>query len=61
MPDQGQERLITTAEVARLAGVNVRTVRRWCEAGHLVPAARTPGGRRRYRRADVVALVQVAR
>ena len=43
-------------EVARLAGVTIPTVRNWEKAGKLV-AFRTPGGQRRFRLADVQALI----
>lgn len=49
--------LYTTAEVARLAGVDASTVRRWVEKKHLVPAATTPGGHYRFNPADVEELL----
>jgi excisionase family DNA binding protein len=39
-------------EVARCFGVAVSTVRNWEKQG-LVEAIRTPGGQRRFRRADI--------
>jgi excisionase family DNA binding protein len=45
---------MTTAEVAEAFRVDRNTVLRWAKAGSL-PSARTPGGHRRYRRADVLA------
>jgi excisionase family DNA binding protein len=45
---------MTTAEVAETFRVDRNTVLRWAKTGTL-PSARTPGGHRRYRRADVLA------
>jgi len=50
--DSGDE-LLTPREVAELLGVSTVTVGRWARTGALKPAARTPGGQRRYRPADV--------
>lgn len=44
------------ADVAALLGVHPKTVTRWSRAG-ILREVRTPGGHRRYRRADVEALV----
>lgn len=44
--------LISTQEVARLAGVGATAVKRWTEAG-LIHCIRTPGGHRRFPRAEV--------
>lgn len=48
--------LITTGEAADLLHVSVQTVRRWERTGDLA-AVRTPGNQRRFRRADVEALL----
>jgi len=60
MPDDKHDTddyaLIRPAEAARLAGVDIRTLARWVADGKL-PARRTVGGQRRYRRADVIALL----
>lgn len=42
------ESLLTPGEVARLFGVDPKTVSRWADAGRL-EALRTLGGHRRYR------------
>jgi excisionase family DNA binding protein len=47
--------LMTPAQVSRSFGVDPRTVVRWVSAGKLHPV-RTPGGIRRYFRAEVEAL-----
>ncbi|MGH3376344.1 MAG: helix-turn-helix domain-containing protein [Actinoallomurus sp.] len=49
--------LLTPREVAALIGVTVTTVSRWARAEILKPSALTPGGQRRYRRADVLAFL----
>jgi DNA-binding transcriptional MerR regulator len=51
--------LIPTAEVAQLAGVSVRTVHRWVDAGRLTPAVIAPGprGARMFDRRDVALLL----
>ncbi|MEV8630904.1 BldC family transcriptional regulator [Streptosporangium sp. NPDC051023] len=51
------ERLLTPAEVARLFGVDPRTVTRWGREGRL-GSIRTPGGQRRYREGEVRALLR---
>lgn len=48
--------VLTPAEVARLFRVDGKTVARWAKSGQLA-SFRTPGGHRRYRRADVEALM----
>lgn len=48
--------LLAPAQAAALIGVTAETIRRYAEAGRL-PHLVTPGGHRRYRRSDVLALV----
>jgi len=48
--------LMTPAEVAALFGVNPKTVREWAKTGRL-SSIKTPGGHRRYRAAEVYALL----
>jgi excisionase family DNA binding protein len=50
-------KFMTSGEVAALFGVNPRTVARWVDEGRL-PAGRTLGGHRRYKRKDVEALYE---
>jgi excisionase family DNA binding protein len=45
-------RVLTTAEVGRMFGVDPKTVTRWAVAGR-IPSFRTPGGHRRFREDDV--------
>jgi len=45
--------LLTTNEVAHLAGTGATAVKRWADAG-LLPCIRTGGGHRRFVRAEVV-------
>jgi excisionase family DNA binding protein len=49
-------RLLTTAEVAALFRVDVKTPTRWVREGR-IGVVRTPGGRLRYREAEVRALL----
>ena len=51
-PDSDDD-LLTPREVAEICGVSAVTVGRWARDGVLKPFMRTPGGQRRYRRADV--------
>lgn len=58
-PKQAQngDEMLSISAAAQIAGVHVGTLRRWEKTGRLRPA-RTPGGQRRYRRRDVVELLQ---
>jgi excisionase family DNA binding protein len=49
--------LLTPAEVASMFRVDPKTVARWAKAGKL-RAIRTPGGHRRYRAAEVRAILE---
>lgn len=42
------ERLVTTAELARVLGINTRTIQRWRAQGVLTPEVSTPGGHARW-------------
>ncbi|MFD0883582.1 BldC family transcriptional regulator [Streptosporangium algeriense] len=50
------ERLLTPGEVARIFGVDPKTVNRWALTGR-IPSVRTPSGQRRYRETDVAPLL----
>lgn len=52
-----KEDLMTPGEVARLFGVDPKTVTRWAVAGKLNPL-KTLGGHRRYRAREVRALYE---
>ncbi|GLY92423.1 helix-turn-helix domain-containing protein [Actinoallomurus iriomotensis] len=52
--------LLTPREAARLLRVSVPTLAWWARIGALKPALHTPGGHRRYRRADVLAFRESA-
>lgn len=47
--------LLTPGEVARIFRVDPKTISRWALHGKL-PCVRTPGGTRRFRTSDVMAL-----
>jgi len=51
--------LITTVEACRLAGVGPTAIKRWADGGRL-HCVRTPGGHRRFRRAELEALIREA-
>jgi len=51
------ERLLTPAEVAALLLVDPRTVTRWANKGR-ISSIRTPGGHRRFREAEIRALLR---
>ena len=53
----GQENLLTQAEVAALFRVDPKTVTRWAKAGKLT-SIRTLGGHRRYKESEVKALLK---
>lgn len=61
MPDSDHDSddytLMRPTAAAALVGVHVRTLARWSDEGRL-PVRRTRGGKRRYRRADVIALTE---
>lgn len=50
------DRLLAPGEVAAMFRVDPKTVTRWARSGKL-SAIRTPGGHRRYREAEVRALL----
>jgi excisionase family DNA binding protein len=54
-----QPNLMSPAEVAQVFRVTVKTVTRWADAGKLV-TVRTPGGHRRFQRAEIDALLAAA-
>jgi excisionase family DNA binding protein len=52
-PTPNDRRLVfTSSQAARYLGVSLATVRRWTDAGH-VSCYRTPGGQRRFSRAQL--------
>jgi excisionase family DNA binding protein len=58
-PHEPADELLTPAEVAALFRVDPKTVTRWAISGKLT-SLRTLGGHRRYRAAEVYALLDQA-
>jgi excisionase family DNA binding protein len=54
-PTNGNEHLLTPAEVAALFRVDPKTVTRWARAGK-ISSIRTLGGHRRYRASEIRSL-----
>ncbi len=53
VPRRSERQLVfTSSQAARYLGVSLATVRRWTDAGH-VSCYRTPGGQRRFSRAQL--------
>ena len=52
------DKLLKRGEVAKMFGVNARTVTRWSDRG-LLPFIQTPTGQRRYRYGDVKAAAAI--
>ena len=50
--DVMRDRFYSTADLARVCGVSISTIKRWTDSGHL-RCVRTPGGHRKYRVQDV--------
>jgi DNA-binding transcriptional MerR regulator len=52
-----EREVISSGAVARMYGVDGKTVSRWDKEDKLKPAFRTPGGRRRYYRDEIEKLI----
>ena len=52
--------MMTPGEAASAFRVDTRTLARWCRDGK-IPYITTPGGHRRYPRAEVMALTEATR
>ena len=57
METNEHDQLLTPSEVAQLFRVNPKTVTRWARAGK-ISAIRTLGGHRRFRRAEIEAVLR---
>jgi excisionase family DNA binding protein len=51
-PRNDRQLVFTSSQAARYLGVSLATIRRWTDAGH-VGCYRTPGGQRRFSRAQL--------
>lgn len=56
-PSDNQD-FLSIGETSEALKVSFSTLRRWDRIGHLVPIRLHPGSPRRYRRADVEALLE---
>lgn len=56
MTDPATDDLLSPSQASALIGVSVQTLRRYDREGR-VATVRTPGGQRRFRRSDVLALL----
>lgn len=61
VPENSEEPLLTSGEVARRLGVTPRAVGRWVAREMLKPAVTTPGGRYRFRWSEVTEQLKTAR
>jgi len=57
MMAESLESLLGIREVAELFNVDISTVRRWERAGHVISLRVGPRGHRRFRRADILHLI----
>jgi excisionase family DNA binding protein len=55
---ESADRLLGIREVAELFGVDISTVRRWDEAGHLRSVRMGQRGHRRFRQQDIRRLLE---
>lgn len=53
-----QNDLLGVREAADILGVHPQTLYRWCEEGLIAYVQMTPRSRRRFRRTDVLALLE---
>ena len=56
LKERQEKMLIRISQVAYLLGVSATSLRRWDAEGILIPTFRTPGGHRRYKLTEVLAL-----
>jgi excisionase family DNA binding protein len=52
LPRSARQLVFTSSQAAQYLGVSLATIRRWTDAGH-VSCYRTPGGQRRFSRAQL--------
>ena len=52
LPSNSRQLVFTSSQAARYLGVSLATIRRWTDSGH-ISCYRTPGGQRRFARAQL--------
>lgn len=60
MQHRNDKRLLNVGEAAAYLGVSAASLRTWSDRGY-VPSYRTPGGQRRYSRADLDRFIESMR
>lgn len=56
LPRNSRQLVFTSSQAALYLGVSLATIRRWTDAGH-ISCFRTPGGQRRFSRAQLDAFM----
>jgi excisionase family DNA binding protein len=57
---EANKKLLSVGEAAEFLGVSTASLRKWSDQG-LVPVYRTPGGQRRYSRAELQRFIESMR
>ena len=60
-PEVRSDRLLSTGEVARILGLNTRSVARWARNGLITPTMISPGGRYLWDLEDLKSQLRIMR
>jgi DNA-binding transcriptional MerR regulator len=60
-PEERSDRLLSTGEVARILGLNTRSVARWARNGLITPTMISPGGRYLWDLEDLKSQLRIMR